>query len=101
MVTIALLLTGYCRTLSSEIERQPISRINRLTTVASTGRRMKRSVKFMAQAQAFREASVEGRASTGKAAGSEPSTARPGANCRLHHALDAQVRPSTLDVRLS
>src|SRR5512141_1360843 len=47
-VTTALLLTGYWRMLSSSIDRQPISRIKRLTTVARTGRLMKRSVNFMA-----------------------------------------------------
>src|ERR1035437_6738812 len=46
-VTTALLLTGYCRTLSNVKERQPISRIIRLTTVDRTGRLIKISVKFI------------------------------------------------------
>src|SRR5580658_1355434 len=40
--------SGYCRTGRAENARKPISRISRLTTVARTGRRMKRSVKRMA-----------------------------------------------------
>src|SRR3954467_6752724 len=39
--------SGYCRTVRSKNARAPISRISRLTTIASTGRRMKRSVKRM------------------------------------------------------
>src|SRR5690349_4393523 len=37
--------SGYCRTVRSKKARAPSSRISRLTTVASTGRRMKISVK--------------------------------------------------------
>src|SRR4051812_37836166 len=40
--------SGYCRTVRSKKARAPISRISRLTTIARTGRRMKRSVKRMA-----------------------------------------------------
>src|SRR5688572_30999996 len=38
-------LRGYCRTLSDDIACKPAMTITKLTTSASTGRRMKRSVK--------------------------------------------------------
>ena len=40
-------LRGYCRTLSERIDCSPAIRMTRLTTIASTGRRMKRSVSFI------------------------------------------------------
>src|SRR5436305_8751482 len=39
---------GYCRTVSERMDCRPAIRITRLTTTASTGRRMKRSVNFIA-----------------------------------------------------
>src|SRR5688500_16718576 len=44
----AMSLRGYCRTLSERIPYRPAIRITRLTTTASTGRRMKMSVSFIA-----------------------------------------------------
>src|SRR5512142_918061 len=44
----AFSLRGYCRTLSERIACTPAITISRLTTMAMTGRRMKRSVKDMA-----------------------------------------------------
>src|SRR5689334_21399162 len=44
-VTVALSIFGYCRTLSVRIACSPPTRISRFTTIASTGRLMKRSVK--------------------------------------------------------
>src|SRR5690242_7635165 len=44
-VTVALSIFGYCRTLSVRIACSPATRISRFTTIASTGRLMKRSVK--------------------------------------------------------
>src|SRR5690554_4958636 len=46
-VTTAFCSSGYWRTLSSVYERMPSSRMNRLTTIASTGFLMKRSVNFI------------------------------------------------------
>jgi hypothetical protein len=40
-------LRGYCRMLSERMACRPAIRITRLTTTASTGRRMKRSVIFI------------------------------------------------------
>src|SRR5438132_2891569 len=40
-------LRGNCRTLSERIDCNPAMRITRLTTIASTGRFMKRSVSFI------------------------------------------------------
>ena len=49
MVTEALSLRGYCRTLTERMAWMPAMMITRLTTRASTGRRMNRSVNdFMA-----------------------------------------------------
>jgi hypothetical protein len=47
-VTVALSSFGYWRTFSVRIAWSPAMMITRLTTIASTGRRMKRSVNFMA-----------------------------------------------------
>src|SRR5262245_22053722 len=44
-VTVALSIRGYCRTLSVRTACSPATRISRFTTIARTGRRMKRSVK--------------------------------------------------------
>src|SRR3954452_22023009 len=44
MVITVFFNSGYCRTGSSKNARRPISRISRLTTAASTGRRTKMSV---------------------------------------------------------
>src|SRR5262245_5316906 len=46
-VTMAMSLRGYCRTLRERIDCRPAMRITRLTTIASTGRRTKRSVTFI------------------------------------------------------
>src|SRR6266700_1585319 len=46
-VTTAISLRGYCRTLSERIAWKPANRMIRLTTVATTGRRINKSVKFM------------------------------------------------------
>ena len=46
-VTTAFSVRGNCRIGSVPTERTPSTRIIRLTTLASTGRRMKMSVKFM------------------------------------------------------
>src|SRR5215831_19021760 len=46
--TTAMSLRGYCRTESVRIAWMPAIRITRLTTIARTGRLMKRSVNFMA-----------------------------------------------------
>src|SRR5437868_13512427 len=43
----AFSLRGYCRTLSERTACTPAITISRFTTIASTGRRMKRSVNFM------------------------------------------------------
>src|SRR5208282_6733909 len=45
MVMVVFEVAGNCRTCSLKPAIPPMSRINRLTTLASTGRRMKRSVK--------------------------------------------------------
>src|SRR5271170_7603157 len=45
MVIVVFEVSGNCRTCSLKAAMPPISRMSRLTTVASTGRRMKRSVK--------------------------------------------------------
>ena len=44
-VTVAFSLSGYCRMLSERMACKPAIKMIRLTTVASTGRRMKISVK--------------------------------------------------------
>ena len=49
-VTTAFSVRGYCSTGSEPTARNPSTRIIRLTTVASTGRRMKMSVKFIVAA---------------------------------------------------
>src|SRR5215831_3720334 len=46
-VTTAMSLRGYWRTLRERIDCSPAIRITRLTTMARTGRRMKRSVSFI------------------------------------------------------
>ena len=46
-VTEAFSLRGYWRTLSVRMAWKPAMMITRLTTIASTGRRMKMSVNFM------------------------------------------------------
>src|SRR5512140_226787 len=46
-VTAAFSLRGYCRTLSVRIACTPAMMTIRLTTIAMTGRRMKRSVNLM------------------------------------------------------
>src|SRR5512143_2558849 len=43
----AMSLRGYCRTLSERIDQSPAMRMTRLTTIARTGRRTKRSVIFI------------------------------------------------------
>src|SRR5262252_10116561 len=48
MVTTAFWVCGYWRTGSSMSARSPSTKINELTTIASTGLRMKMSVKFIA-----------------------------------------------------
>src|SRR6516165_10116736 len=48
MVTTAFWVSGYWRTESPTMERKPSTSTTRLTTMDSTGRRMKISVKFMA-----------------------------------------------------
>src|SRR5450432_1919632 len=53
MVTTAFSVWGYWLTGKLPTERNPSTRISRLTTIASTGRRMKRSVKFMVRASTF------------------------------------------------
>src|SRR5262249_15438223 len=45
MVIVVFDSLGYCRIGNSSIDRSPINRISRLTTSASTGRRIKISVK--------------------------------------------------------
>src|SRR5580692_10836900 len=50
MVTTAFSVWGYWLTGKLPTERRPSTRISRLMTIASTGRLMKRSVKFMAGA---------------------------------------------------
>src|SRR5216684_8773088 len=47
MVTTAFWVFGYWRTAKLVSERTPSTRIKRLMVIASTGLRMKRSVKFM------------------------------------------------------
>src|SRR5689334_7454176 len=46
---VAFSLRGYCRTLRERTACRPAIRITRLTTIARTGLRMKRSVNFMTQ----------------------------------------------------
>src|SRR5580698_8190088 len=53
MVTTAFSVCGYWLTGKLPTERKPSTRISRLMTTASTGRLMKRSVKFMAGASSF------------------------------------------------
>src|SRR5581483_1223989 len=50
MVIVVLEVRGNCRTGRLKPEARPMSRISRLTTVASTGRRMKLSVNDMGTA---------------------------------------------------
>src|SRR5262245_58047870 len=49
-VTVALSSFGYCRTFSVRTAWMPATMISTLTTIASTGRRKKTSVTFMASA---------------------------------------------------
>jgi hypothetical protein len=49
-VTTAFSVCGYCRIGSAPTARRPSARISRLTTDANTGRRMNRSVNFIARA---------------------------------------------------
>src|SRR5271155_1049414 len=53
MVTTAFSVWGYWLTGKLPTERRPSTRISRLITIASTGRRIKRSVKFMSRASLF------------------------------------------------
>src|ERR1700738_5121037 len=53
MVTTAFSVCGNWLTGRPPTDRKPSTRISRLMTTASTGRRMKRSVKFMARASLF------------------------------------------------
>src|SRR5216684_5257872 len=53
MVTTAFSVWGYWLIGKLPTDRNPSTRISRLMTTASTGRLMKRSVKFMARASAF------------------------------------------------
>src|SRR5882762_11685764 len=53
MVTIAFSVCGYWLTGKLPTDRKPSTRISRLMTIASTGRLMKRSVKFMAGTSLF------------------------------------------------
>src|SRR5579863_750422 len=53
MVTTAFSVCGYWLTGKLPTERRPSTRISRLITIARTGRRMKRSVKFMVRASLF------------------------------------------------
>src|SRR5580658_6508460 len=50
---MAFSVCGYWLTGKLPTERRPSTRISRLMTIASTGRRMKMSVKFMARASLF------------------------------------------------
>src|SRR6185369_1222758 len=60
-VTIAFSVRGYCSTGSDSTARTPSTRIIRLITVASTGRRMKMSVKFIGLLLARRRVGVVAR----------------------------------------
>src|SRR5580700_9665954 len=53
MVTMAFSVCGYWLTGKLPTERRPSTRISRLITIARTGRRMNRSVKFMVRASLF------------------------------------------------
>src|SRR5262252_911639 len=53
-------LRGYCRTERERIACSPAIRITRLTTIARTGRRTKRSVIFMSVVLRFRGRIVRG-----------------------------------------
>src|SRR5579859_2363783 len=53
MVTTAFSVWGYWLTGKLPTDRKPSTRISRLMTTASTGRLMKRSVKFMSRASPF------------------------------------------------
>jgi hypothetical protein len=53
-LTLALSSLGYCRTVRLRIACRPAITMTRLTTIASTGRRMKMSVNFMARLSDFR-----------------------------------------------
>src|SRR5258708_21128395 len=53
MVTTAFSVWGYWLTGKLPTDRKPSTRISRLMTTASTGRLMKRSVKFMARTSLF------------------------------------------------
>src|SRR5258706_3564790 len=55
-LTTAMSLFGNCRTLSERIDWMPAIRITRLTTIARTGRLMKRSVSFMCRSSRLRSA---------------------------------------------
>ena len=53
MVTTPFSVFGYARTCRELKERSPTTRMTRLTTEASTGRRMKRSVNFMRRVRPY------------------------------------------------
>src|SRR5512135_1936843 len=53
MVTTEFSVFGYCLIGRPKIERRPSTRISRLMTIASTGRRMKTSVSFIVAALLF------------------------------------------------
>src|SRR5271157_2887596 len=61
MVMVVFEVWGNCRTCSFSPAMAPTSRIRRLTTVASTGRRMKRSVNAFIAERSWAEASRLGR----------------------------------------
>src|SRR5271157_1690214 len=65
MVIVVFEVSGNCRTCSLKPAMAPIRRMSRLTTLASTGRRMKRSVKafmgFSSRPRRFRRAWERGR----------------------------------------
>ena len=52
-VTTAFCVRGYCRTGSAVRDLRPSTRISRLTTVASTGRRTKISVKRIGETSVY------------------------------------------------
>src|SRR3984893_16661879 len=55
-VTTAFSVRGYCKIGNEPAARNPSTRIIKLTTLASTGRRMNMSVKFMPEGPAARRA---------------------------------------------
>src|SRR5260370_1271513 len=56
----AMSLRGYCRTLSERMDCNPASKMMRLTTLANTGRRMKKSVNFIRCVFRARRSGVRG-----------------------------------------